>query len=66
MLLPISALLFAHKRLCGKQRADTNRRVKNLFFTLITMVDNHALSINYLGKYSIVGKSLQEQTGHYA
>ena len=31
IIILISALLFAHKRLCGKQRADTNRRVKNNF-----------------------------------
>lgn len=32
----ISALLFAHKQLCGKQRADTKRRVKSKFSTLIS------------------------------
>ena len=32
IVFPISALLFAHKRVCGKQRADTNLAIENFNF----------------------------------
>ena len=32
IVLSISALLFAHKRVCGKQRADTNLAIENFNF----------------------------------
>ncbi len=31
-IFPISALLFTHKRVCGKQRADTNLAIENFNF----------------------------------
>ena len=63
-LIPNAQRIYGNHNKQGEKNDNTLYRAA--FFHNFIHVNNHALSINYLGKYSIVGKSLQEQTGHYA